>query len=142
MYKSLLTIASLLALCGIEPASADWKAVAVPASDAPSAISPIWLRCFIRVPDNMVTPQEKDLWRDSVTLSFGGIRGQFTVFLNGKEIAQGNAIPDGERRRFKVPKGLLEKQKFNSLVLRMDGDAARHGLKAPPILAGYFDELP
>jgi hypothetical protein len=28
--------------------------------------------------DEMVTPQEKDLWRDSVTLSFGGIRGPFT----------------------------------------------------------------
>jgi hypothetical protein len=48
----------------------------------------------------MVTPQEKDLWRDSVTLSFGGIRGPFAVFLNGQKIATSEALPEGQRRRF------------------------------------------
>jgi putative heme-binding domain-containing protein len=127
---------------GLQSASADWEAVTVPITTAATASKAAWYRCYIRVPDNMVTPQEKDLWRDSITLSVGGIHGPFTVLLNGREIAGGSAIPDGQRRRFKVPKGILEKQKFNALVVRLEGNAARDGLKSAPILAGYFDELP
>jgi putative heme-binding domain-containing protein len=113
----------------------------VPTGDTTSPAKITWYRCFIRVPDNMVKPEEKDLFRDSITLSLGGIRGSFVVFLNGREIAKGDEIPEGQRHRFKVPKGILERQNFNALVLRLDSAAARHGLKTAPILAGYFDEL-
>ncbi|HET6407236.1 MAG TPA: PVC-type heme-binding CxxCH protein, partial [Chthoniobacteraceae bacterium] len=134
----LLLVATLLTTFS---AHAEWKDAVVPARIESGDAVKTWFRCFIRVPDNMVTPQEKDLWRDSVTLSLGGIDGPFAVLLNGREIAQADSITGGQRRRFKVPKGILEKQKFNSLVIRLEGTAARAGIKSAPILAGYFDEL-
>ncbi len=116
-----------------------WEPVSVPTASNLPANAPVWLRCFIRVPDQMVTPAEKDLWRDSMTLSLGGIPGPFSVWLNGKKIAAADTLPSGERRRFKVPKDILEKQVFNVLALRLE-DAA-HGVGLTPIFAGYFDEL-
>lgn len=141
MRPSQLIWPIVLVLFALQTASAEWQTVKVPASEPGRAAKVAWYRCFIRVPDNMVTPQEKDLWRDSITLSFEGIRGPFSVLLNGRKIATSGDIPEGQRRRFKVPKDVLEKQKFNALVLHLEGNAARDGLKAPPILAGYFDEL-
>ncbi len=117
--------------------AADWQPTVVPTvADLPT---PVWLRCFIRVPDNMVTPAEKDLWRDSMTLSLGGIRGPLAVWLNGQKIAAAPSLPEGERRRFKVPKDILEKKVFNVLAIRLEG--AARGVGMAPILAGYFDEL-
>ena len=121
-------------------AHAEWAPTAVPADRPLSGRDTIWMRCFLRVPDNMTTPAEKDLWRDSVTLSMGGIAGPFSVWLNGQKIAEADAIAEGERRRFKVPKGILENKQFNVLAVRLQGNAARTGLTLPPILAGYFDE--
>ncbi len=117
--------------------AAEWSPTVVPTEA--ELHGPVWLRCFVRVPDDMVTPQEKDLWRDSITLSLGGIGGPVSVWLNGTKIAEAEALPAGERRRFKVPKGILEKKQFNVLALRLD-DAAR-GVGMVPIVAGYFDEL-
>jgi putative heme-binding domain-containing protein len=141
MFKLLILLSITVSLLGIHAARGEWKAVTVPTTEVTGQAKASWYRCFIRVPDNMVTPQEKDLWRDSITLSFGGIRGPFTVLLNGREIARSGQVPDGQRRRFKVPKDILEKNKFNALVVRLEGDAVRGGLKTAPILAGYFDEL-
>ncbi|MGI8605374.1 MAG: DUF7133 domain-containing protein [Verrucomicrobiales bacterium] len=123
------------------PAGAQWIPAPVPTVTETDATAPVWFRCFIRVPDAMVTPAEADLWRDSITLSLGGIQGSFTVFLNGQKLAQAEAITPRQRRRFKVPKGILEGKKFNLLALRLEGDAARRGLGMAPILAGYHDEL-
>ena len=120
--------------------SAEWTTTTVPTREKSASAPPVWFRCFIRVPENMVKPEEKDLWRDSVTLSLGGVRGPYAVFLNGQKIAEGTAIAEGQRRRIKVPKGILEKTKFNVLAMRLDGGAARDGLGMAPILAGYFDE--
>ena len=117
--------------------AAEWQPVNVPTTAELPA--PVWLRCFVRVPDDMVTPQEKDLWRDSMTLSLGGIGGPFSVWLNGRKIAEAESLPGVERRRFKVPKGILEKQAFNVFAIRLENPA--HGLGVAPIFAGYFDEL-
>jgi putative heme-binding domain-containing protein len=119
---------------------AEWQPTTVPTDKDLKVTPPIWLRCFIRVPDNMTTAAEKDLWRDSIMLSVGGIGGPFSIWLNGQKIAEAQGLPEGERRRFKVPKGILEKKAFNVLALRLDGPDARRGVRLPPILAGYFDE--
>ncbi len=130
------------AVCGALIASASvaavaqWSVVEVP---APAPAPALWYRCFIRVPDNMATPAEKDLFRDSIMLNLGGIRVPFTVLLNGRQIVESGAIPEGERRRFKVPKGILEKKTFNVLAVHL---ASPGGIFEDPILAGYHDELP
>ena len=84
-------------------AEAQWQTTNIPTSDVQTKAPAVWFRCFIRVPDNMATPAEKDLWRDSIMLNLGGIHEPFSVLINGEKIAESGAIPDGERRRFKVP---------------------------------------
>src|SRR5579862_8890142 len=86
---------------------AEWKQTPLPGSGetAPTGQA-VWYRCFIRVPDAMAVPAEKDLWRDSVLLNLGGISGPFQVLLDGKKIVDGRAIKPGERERFKVPKDI------------------------------------
>lgn len=78
---------------------------------------------------------------DSAMFSFADIPGPFTVFLNGQKIAEGEALPAEPRRRFKIPKGILEKKAFNVLALRLEGDAAKSGLRVTPVLHSYHDEL-
>jgi putative membrane-bound dehydrogenase-like protein len=110
-------------------------------SPATASAGPAWYRCYIRMPKVYVTPAEKDLFRDSVTLNLGDVRGAFAVYVNGQKIAEGDSVPAGPRRRFKVPKGILQKDVFNVLAIRLDGSAAGYGLGEAPILAGYHDEL-
>lgn len=119
---------------------AEWQATSVPMQEELPGTGDVWLRCFVRVPENMTTPQEKDLWRDSMTLSVGGVHGPFSIWLNGQKIADGNALPPGERSRFKVPKGILEAKAFNVFAFQLRGGSAK-GLSSAPILGGYFDEL-
>lgn len=107
-----------------------------------TAAQPVWYRCFIRVPDNLAVPAEKDLMRDSVLLHLGGINGPFSVLLDGQKIVDGKAIKPGERERFKVPKDILVKKAFNVLAIRLSPEAAKGGIGMAPILAGYHDELP
>ncbi len=116
-----------------------WQPVTIPTANDLPASGPVWLRCFVRVPDEMVTPQERDLWRDSMTLSLGAISGPFSVWLNGQKIGGADALANDARRRFKVPKGILEKKAFNVFALRLENPAKR--VNAAPIFAGYFDEL-
>src|SRR5207247_6152539 len=75
------------------------------------------------------------------TLTLQGLPGPVVVFLNGQKIIEARDIPTEGPRRFKVPKGLLEKGAFNALVIRLDGAAAKGGLTAAPVFAGYFDEV-
>jgi putative heme-binding domain-containing protein len=134
---------------GLEPAAAaDWSLATI---GAPGSITPTgsadqpttrWFRCHVRPPEAMVTPQEKDLWRDSMTLSFRGVEGALAVWLNGQKIIDSGPLTASQGARFKVPKDILEKDVFNTLVVRWDGPAAAAGFPEPPLLAGYFDELP
>jgi putative membrane-bound dehydrogenase-like protein len=135
------TGAALIALFFTSAASgASWTPQPVPGTPAIDG-SPLYYRCFIRVPDNMTSRAAVDLWTDSAMISFVDIPGPFTVLLNGQKIAEGDSLPPEARRRFKIPKGILEKKAFNVLALRVEGGAARSGLKLSPVLHGYHDEL-
>src|SRR5689334_21495137 len=84
----------------------DWSETRFPA--AASLQGTQWFRCYVRVPDNTAVPVEKDLWRDSIMLQLGGIPGDVSVLLNGQKIIESAALPENQRRRFKVPKGILQ----------------------------------
>ncbi len=90
----------------------------------------------------MVTPAEKDLWRDSMTLTFRGVTGTVSVWLNGQRIIEPTTTTAEKPVRFKVPKGILEKGAFSAFVVRVDGPAAASGFPEAPIFGGYHDELP
>ena len=79
--------------------AAEWTPVAVPTRQPLAGTAPVWLRCCIRVPDEITSRAEKELWSDSNTLSLGGIGGPVSVRLNGT-------------------KGVLQ---FNVLALRLEG---------------------
>jgi putative heme-binding domain-containing protein len=102
----------------------------------------VWYRCFIRVPAGMVTPAEKDLFRDSITLNLADVRAPFVVYLNGQKVAEGSAVPDGPRQRFKIPKDVLQKSAFNVLAIRLEGTSGSPPVIGQyPIFSGYHDEL-
>jgi putative membrane-bound dehydrogenase-like protein len=103
----------------------------------------IWFRAWLKVPDNLVGagPDGPDLWRDSMTLTLRDLPGPIAVFLNGREIITTRDVRAEQPQRFKVPKGIFEKDAYNALVLRLDGRAAPRGLTEAAVLAGYFDEV-
>jgi putative membrane-bound dehydrogenase-like protein len=112
------------------------------AESKPLLAGPVWLRAWLRVPENMTgTTGGSELWRESVTLSLQDIPGPVSVLLNGQKIIESRDIPADKSRRFKVPKGILEKGVYNTLVLQLDGAAAPRGLKLAPVFGGYFDEI-
>ena len=117
-----------------------WQERAVVVEPTGLPAGPVWLRSWIKVPDNMVDPAGSDLWRDSMTLTLQHLPGEVSVFLNGVEIIKTVDLPD-EPRRFKVPKGILQKAAWNALVIRMQGAAVPQGLTVAPVFAGYFDEI-
>jgi putative membrane-bound dehydrogenase-like protein len=129
-------------LLSVSPAfTGPWQAQLVPAARPLLTATSLYYRCFIRVPDNMTSRASVDLWTDSAMFSFADFPARFTVLLNGQKIAEGDSLPVEPRRRFKIPKAILENKAFNILALRLEGDAARAGLRVAPVLHGYHDEL-
>ena len=120
---------------------AEWRPYAVPAGESTADSAVVYCRCFIRVPDNMTSRAPVDLWSDSAMFSLADLPGPFAIFLNGTKIGEGKSLPAVPRRRFKIPKGILEKGAFNVLAGRLEGAAAKSGLRTPPVLHGYHDEL-
>ncbi len=140
MIRSLLFLLGSFSLAATSWC-AEWTQVAVPTQEPITGTQDAWLRCFIRVPDTMAVPAEKDLWRDSITLSLSGVAGPFVITLNGTKIAEGQALAADQRRRFKVPKDILEKKVFNVLAIQLSGSATEKALPVTPVLSNYFDDL-
>lgn len=99
-----------------------------------------WFRCFIRVPAALAVPATPDLQRDSITLNVTAIHAPFEIDINGEKIAEGGPSIEGPRR-FKVPKGILQNDVFNTLAIRLDGNVDAAALGESPTLADYHDEL-
>ncbi|MEM7386487.1 MAG: PVC-type heme-binding CxxCH protein, partial [Verrucomicrobiota bacterium] len=142
--RALIT-AVLWSLATALPLAAEWETRPLPPDGKEAAEhsgpDPCWYRCHVRVPDRMVTPARKDLWRDSMMLGFSDLPGPFEVCLNGISIIKSDGVPVGTQRRFKVPKGILKAKQFNALVLRLEGASARRGLTTAPVYFGYHHEL-
>jgi len=120
---------------------AKWTTTSTPTRSFPKG--KVWLRCFLQVPNRLVTPEgsERDLWRSSTVLAIADLPGPFEVFLNGRSIVKSPGIPLGKEQRFKVPKNILAKNNFNSLIIRLEGKSAERGLNTSPVLIDYFNEL-
>ena len=131
----------VLALAAASATAADWQPFTI-GETAPTRAQTRWFRAWVLPEENMVTPAEKDLWRDSMTLTFRGVTGTVSVWLNGQRIIEPTATTAEKPVRFKVPKGILEKGAFSAFVVRVDGPAAASGFPEAPIFGGYHDELP
>lgn len=137
---ALFPVVLVLAACLPGMGEAVWREQEVAVQPAGLPAGPVWLRSWLKVPDNMVDPAGSDLWRDSMTLTLQHLPREVSVLLNGVEIIKTADLPD-EPRRFKVPKGILKKGGWNALVIRFQGAAAPRGLTVAPVFAGYFDEV-
>jgi hypothetical protein len=142
MVRVLSTAAFIILLSLTDANSAPWTRTTVP-SKSPSDSQKIWLRCFVQVPDRLVTPEgrERDLWRSSTVLAIADLPGRFEIFLNGQSIIQSQGVPVGKEQRFKIPKDVLTKTQYNTLVIRIENKAAELGLASAPVLIDYFNEL-
>ncbi|MBL9129231.1 MAG: hypothetical protein JNL97_16395, partial [Verrucomicrobiales bacterium] len=100
----------------------DWAVRPLASAESPALPpSPVWFRAWLQVPDNMAGDSGPDLWRDSMTVTLRDLPGPVTLLLNGRTLVETHDIPEGQPRRFKVPRGSFEKGAFNAVVLRLDG---------------------
>lgn len=141
-----LTFAVFIALSSGWISAAEWQIDPVPSPAKPAILKgdgPLWYRCFLKVDKNLVDPMAdpKDLWRESMTLALQDIQGPYQVTLNGVKILEGTQVADGAPHRFKVAKGILKKDVYNVLAIRLEGKAAQQGLRFAPVFGGYHDEL-
>ncbi len=139
----ILAAITALTATAAAPLPGGWQTHTVPPSDPLPEASPLWYRCHFTVPDRLVDDpgDGRDLWRNSMVLAVADAPGPLEVFLNGQRIASSEGIADGDEARFKIPKGILEKGRYNCLALRLEGASAKRGLTAAPVFLDYFHEL-
>ena len=135
-------VACCILLAIVDVRGARWARTKIP-TRTPEISKQLCARCFLQVPDRLVTSagDERDLWRSSTVIAMADLPGKFEVFLNGKIIIKSDGIPLGEEQRFKIPKDILVKNKFNALVIHIDSKGIARGLAAAPVLIDYFNEL-
>jgi len=123
---------------------AEWLPIRIAAEGKVHASGkPLWYRAHLQVAKGLVDPSAdpKDLWRESMTLALQDIPGPFKVFLNGKLIIESQGVAVDAPTRFKIPKDILRNEVFNTLAIRLDGNAAEKGLTQAPVFGGYLDEV-
>ncbi len=142
MVRSLFSTTCFILLSLANASGAEWTRATIPTKAAPDSRH-LWLRCFLQVPDRLVTSagDERDLWRSSTVLAISDLPGQFEIFLNGQSIVKSDGVPMGREQRFKIPKDVLGKTQFNALVILVETKVAGHGLTSAPVLIDYFNEL-
>ncbi len=99
--------------------SAEWTLTSVPETVSGLAAMRTY-RCFLKVPDSMTSRSAVDLWSDSIMLSVADLSVPFVIRLNGQGLAAGPSVPKTPRRRFKVPKGILERGQYNVVSIRLE----------------------
>ncbi len=102
-----------------------------------------WYRCYVKVPDRWTSPQPT-LWSQSVTITLEHVADAFEVYVNGRKVGGGGAMPPQFRSapeqvfRFKVPHGVLRRGQYNTVAVRVYNAEGEGGFKGPaPVLAGY-----
>jgi len=142
MIRILSAVACFTLFSLTNAGGSEWTRTTIP-TKATADSENLWLRCFLQVPDRLVTPEgsERDLWRSSTVLAISDLPGRFQIFLNGQSIGTSDGVPVGKEQRFKIPKDVLGKAQFNTLVIRIDNKAVDHGFTSAPVLIDYFHEL-
>jgi glucose/arabinose dehydrogenase len=141
MHRGLIVLATVVSLSASAFAG-EWKPARLPEPGGKQPAGMTWYRCYVRVPADMTETRQDALRSDSITISLAGVGGPYALYLNGQKIDEGQNLPEDPRKRVKVPKGILQNKKFNAIALRLDPKAVAAGVTKPPIILGYWDELP
>ncbi|MDB4404287.1 hypothetical protein N9154_03010 [Akkermansiaceae bacterium] len=142
MVRIPLAVACFILLSLTNARGSEWTRTTIPTKTIPNSEN-LWLRCFLQVPDRLVTSagDERDLWRSSTVLAISDLPGKFEILLNGQSIVESAGIPLGKEQRFKIPKDVLKKTRFNTLVIRISNKTAGRGFTSAPVLIDYFNEM-
>lgn len=142
MVRIPLAVACFILLSLTNARGSAWTRTTIPTKTIPNSEN-LWLRCFLQVPDRLVTSagDERDLWRSSTVLAISDLPGKFEILLNGQSIVESAGIPLGKEQRFKIPKDVLKKTRFNTLVIRISNKTAGRGFTSAPVLIDYFNEM-
>lgn len=142
MVRTLLAAACFILASLADAGGSEWTRTTIPTEATPDSQN-LWLRCFLQVPDRLVTSagDERDLWRSSTVLAISDLPGQFEIFLNGQSIVTSEGVPIEKEQRFKIPKDVLGKTQFNTLIIRIENNANGRGFTSAPVLIDYFNEL-
>lgn len=154
-FPLVLLLAPLLqsVTCAAEPAPSAVAHVNVPGTwDAPSDDDALssgfgWYRCYVKVPNRWTNYEGRSLWVESVVLTVEHLADAYEVYLNGRKIGGGGSMPpqfaaaSEEVRRFKLPPGILARDAYNVLAIRVYSEDGPGGFKGQaPVLSGYYLE--
>lgn len=125
----------------------DWEVVDVPGEVALDGYG--WYRTWFKPHPSFFSDHERDLWGESVIVNLHGLRGAHEAFVNGTRIGGGGSFPPeytdgvGGLHRHKIPSGLLVRDRWNELALRVffpgDQESGGFGAEAPFVM-NYFWE--
>lgn len=106
-----------------------------------------WYRTWVKVPDNVFNPHDRNLWEESVTLNMSELADAHEAYINGRKIGAGGRFPPAfqsgrtEMHRHKVPVGTLKKGVWNEIAVRVYNRTGPGGfLEDAPFLITYEGE--
>lgn len=123
----------------------DWQTVEVPGGKKVKGYA--WYRTWIQPNRNFFIKHERDLFRESVSITVRGVSGAHEAFVNGQKIGSGGAMPpnylDGRdlNLRHKIPPGLIKEGQWNEIAFRVYHPGEEGGFTSEaPVVVTYFDE--
>lgn len=139
-----------MTLLGLLLAATTGAAVAAPTAVVPGEreiAGYAWYRTWFKPHASFFSRHDRDLWGESVILNCRGVAGAHEVFVNRKAIGIGGTFPpdfnDGREgnHRHKVPSGLLVKDQWNELAIRIYNPGGKGGFTTEaPFIMNYFWE--
>lgn len=132
----------------------EWRSIAVPGEweksglpGTPGYDGHAWYRTWVLPSDDCFQKHDRDLFRESVGVVIRGLADAHEVFVNGRKIATGGAMPPEfssareKNLRHKIPPGALEPKKWNELVIHVFNESGAGGFTTePPVMVSYLKE--
>lgn len=125
--------------------AAEWRTAKVPGGEEIKGYA--WYRTWFKPHATFFSKHDRDLWGESVILNCRSVAGAHQVYVNGKLIGSGGELPpsyqDGREgnHRHKVPSGLLVKDHWNEVAVRVYHLGGKGGFLAEaPFIMNYFWE--
>ena len=123
----------------------EWKKVEVPVGQKVEGHG--WYRTWLLPNKNFFIKHERDLFRESVSITVRGLSGAHEAFVNGRKIGTGGSMSpnfaDGRdlNLRHKVPPGLIVQGQWNEIAFRVHHPEGEGGFTTEaPVVVTYFDE--
>ncbi len=143
-FVTSLSLAFLVSIASSADAQ-NWTTTKVPGGQKVDGYA--WYRTWLLPNKYFFLKHERDLFRESVSITVRGLSGAHEVFVNGQKIGTGGSMPpkysDGRdlNLRHKVPPGLIKQGQWNEIAFRVYHPGGEGGFSSEaPVIVTYFDE--